>query len=931
MPDWTAELRSRLAPLALTPTREAEIIEELSTHLDDRFAELSHTMPAAEARQAALADLDGASALAARMRLLRQAHAARALPPPPGAPRRRWGSDLWMDVRYAGRMLRLQPGLAAAAIVTLALGIGANTALFSLVHATLIRTFPVHDVDSLHIVHNGRPGNVFSYPAYRDVRDRNDVFSDVIAFGGIAGSLNANAETDLLSGAVVTGNFFPTLGLTPHRGRLLGPDDDRTPMGHPVVVVSHGLWQTRFGGRSDIIGHEVLLNGHRFTIVGVAPREFTGLQQGAVRDFYVPMMMQPLMRPPRAGYSGEMDPDLLNRRDNSWLYAIGRLKPEVTRDQADASLAALAGALVDAQRPAGAPRTGPPPRLPLTPLAVGDANQRTEMVSVATLLFGVVAIVLLVACANVANLLLSRAAARRAEIGLRLALGADRGRLVRQLLTESALLALIGGAAGIGLAWVIAAGFEAAPPPAGALPVSLDFSLDRPVLGFALALSILTGLLFGLAPALAASRPRLLSNIRSSSGATGSGAAGVRWFHPRSLLVVAQVALCFALLVAAGLFLRSLQRAQSIDPGFDVERLVSVPLNVNLLRYTTTQGREFYARAVEAAEALPGARAAAVARIGVLPGGGRTLTVSVEGRAASDNVFQSENMAAAIEVAPEVAAANVVGPGFFEALGLRLRQGRDFTTADVPDGQRVAIVNETFGTQKLSGSSALGRRISFRGADGPWHTIVGVVADSKYARLDEAPTPVVYLPLSQNHETGMTLIVRAERDPATLVLPIRQAIRSLEPNLPITGARVGSEIVGASLYAERMGALLLGVFSGLALLLAAVGLYGVLSFSTARRTREMGIRLALGAEPGRVFRMVVGEGLLLVGGGAAIGAVGALAAGRFLASFLYGVSTSDALTLVSVPVILIVTAVAACAIPARRAMRVNPTVALRME
>jgi predicted permease len=937
MPDWTSELRARLAPLALTAEREAEIIEELSAHLDDRCAELAATLPADEARRLALADLDDDAALAARMRELRQARAARALPPPPGAPRRRLAGDLWMDLRYAVRLLQRQPGLTAAAALTLALGIGANTALFSIVHATLLRPLPVPDVEALYVVHNGRPGAVFSYPAYADVRDGNDVFVDLAAFGGISASLNAGAETDLVSGAIVTGSFFPVLGVSALHGRVLGREDDVTVMGHPVVVVSHSLWQSRFGGQPGAVGSDVLLNGRRFTIVGVLPPGFTGVQAGLVRDFYVPMMMQPLMRPPRAGYSGEMDPSLLNVRSNSWLFAIGRLKPGVTPAQAEASLSALATALAaSAQQPGpaggGAPAgPAPPRRVPITPLAVGDAAQRAEIVSAATLLSGVVMIVLIVACANVANLLLSRAAARRPEIALRLALGADRGRLVRQLLTESLLLAVTGGVAGAGLAWLIAAAFRAAPPPPGALPVPLQFSLDWPVLGFALALATVTGIVFGLAPAIASSGSRLLGAIRSTSGATAAGFQGVRWFHARSLLVIAQIALCLALLVAAGLFLRSLDRARRIDPGFDLHRLVSVPLNVNLLRYTTAQGREFYARAVEAAEALPGVRSAAVARIGLLPGNGRMLSVNVEGRAPAANVFQSEGTAVA--TGREIAAANVVGPGFFATLGLSLRQGRDFSSVDGPGSARVVIVNERFVAQHLDDGAALGRRISLGGAPGPWHTVVGVAADAKYAAIDEPSTPVVYLPLSQNHETGMTLIVRADGDsaPAGLLAPLRLAIRAIEPNLPITGTRVGGEILGVSLYTERMGALLLGVFAGLALLLAAVGIYGVLSFSIARRTREVGIRLALGAGPGRVFRMIVGEGMTLVAIGVAIGAIGALAGGRFLAGFLHGVSTRDPWTLVSVPVVLAAAAAAACALPARRAMRVDPTVALRME
>ena len=933
MPDWISELRSRLASLALTPEREAEIIEELSLHLDERYRELCATEPADTARTLALAELGETAALSGRLSKLRQSSAAHALPPPAGAPRRRLGRDLWNDVRYAVRMLRKQPGLATAAILTLGLGIGANTAIFSLVHAALLRPLPVRDIDTLALVHNGRPGGVFSYPAYADLRDRNDVFTHLAAFGGIMASLNADAQTDLITGAIVSGSFFPTLGVEASEGRLLGPEDDVTPMAHPVVAISDSLWQNRFGGRADIVGRDVLLNGHRFTIVGVTPAVFRGIQPGLVRDFYVPLMMQPLMRPPRAGFSGEMNPDLLGRRDNQWLFAVARLKPGATVVRAEASLSALATSLAAVLQPpaqAGAPPAPTQPRrVPVTPLAVGDADQRAQMVSVARLLATVVGIVLLIACANVANLLLARAVSRRSEIALRLALGADRWRLVRQLLTESVVMGGIGGLVGVSIAWLIAAAFRAAPPPAGALPIGLEFPLDLPVLGFALALSLLTGLVFGLVPAFGASRPGLLPALKSSVDRSDASSWRPRWFHLRSLLVVSQVALSIALLVAAGLFLRSLQRAQGIDPGYDVERLLTVPLNVNILRYTTPQGREFYARVTETVSALPGVRSASVARVGLLPGAGRILNINIEGRAAA---APSQSEGTRVALSREMVAANVIGPRYFEALQLAIRRGRDFGPEDTTSGVAVAIVNETFVQRHLDGTpEGLGQRLSIRGPMGPWLTIVGVVADSKYATLSETPTPVVYLPLSQNHETGMTLIVRAAGDAAAMIPSVRSAIRDLDPNLPITGVRSGGEILGANLYTARMGAVLLGGFAGLALLLAAIGMYGVLAFSTQRRTREMGIRLALGAQPRRVFLMIVREGLLLVVIGGAIGLAASLAGGRLLSSFLYGVSARDVVTFVSVPAVLVAVALAACAVPARRAMRVDPVIALRSE
>jgi putative ABC transport system permease protein len=448
------------------------------------------------------------------------------------------------------------------------------------------------------------------------------------------------------------------------------------------------------------------------------------------------------------------------------------------------------------------------------------------------------------------------------------------------------------------------------------------------VLLFALALSIVTGVLFGLVPALGASRPRLVPALRTDVDPSASSSRWrPRWFQTRSLLVVVQVALSIALLIAAGLFLRSLQHAQQVDPGFDAEQLLTVPLNVNILRYTTAQGRDFYARAVETATALPGVKAAAVARVGLLPGAGRTVSLDIEGRQGG-GTFLSEGTAPA--VTQTAVAANVIGPRYFETLNMPIRAGRDFGVDDSATSPLVAIVNESLAVRYLdSPASVPAQRISLRGPMGPWLTIVGVVADAKYATLTEAATPVVYLPLSQNHETGMTLIVRTAGDPASLLAPVRAAIRTLEPNLPITGARSGGDILGANLYTARIGALLLAAFAALALLLAAVGMYGVLAFSIQRRTREMGIRLALGADPRRVFLMIVREGLMLVIIGGTLGLGAALAGGTLVSSFLYGVGSRDVVTFISVPAVLIAVALAACVIPARRAMRVDPVTALR--
>jgi macrolide transport system ATP-binding/permease protein len=923
---WSAHLRQRLAPLALSPAREAEIVDELSQHLDDRYEQLrAEGRSDEDARRLSLEELDDAGALAARMRTLRQAHA---LPPvQPGTRSRGFAADLWQDLRYAGRMLRKQPGFAAAAVVTLALGIGANTAVFSLVNATLLQQLPVAHRDRLAYVYRGGAGGVFSYPMYSALRDHGHHFEAFAGWGGITASLNDGDSAELVGGVIVTGNFFDVLGIGASRGRLLSPADDVKPGAHPVAVISHQFWQTRFAGDERVVGRQVRLNGHVFTIVGVTPAGFPGPQLGGVRNLYVPMMMQAIMRPPRARYSGDQDPDLLRHVTNSWITGIGRLTEGATIDQARAELEALAREFVRTRLPP--PRQGvapaPPPRITIVPVEDGGPG-RQDMRAVALLLGGVVGAVLLIACANIANLLLSRAAARRREVAVRLALGARRARLVRQLLTESVLLSLLGGLAGVALAWAVVAAFQAAPPPPGALPLSLDFAIDRRVLLFALVLSGLTGILFGIAPALEASRPGLVPSLK---GGDSAGSRGAR-FDLKKILVVGEVALSLLLLITAGLFVRSLQAARATNPGFDVERLVSAPLTVNLLRYTRAQGREFYRQVVERASRLPGVESATVARVAVLGGSARVFSVHVEGRGGTHDRASSEG-GNVVSGDATLINANVVGPDFFKTLGVPILNGRDFAESDVENGVPVVILNATAAAVQFKDANPIGSRISVDGPQGPWREIVGVVRDSSYGALGQDAVPVAYLPLAQNHETGMTLYVRASVPPASLAASLRREIQALEPNLPVPNISTMSDTIGTSLYPARMGAWLLGVFGGLALLLAVVGIYGVLSFSMSRRTREMGIRLALGADRASVFLLVIRDGMMLVGLGILIGLGGGIAGARSLESWLRGVSPTDPVTFAGTIGILAAVALVACAIPARRAVRVNPITALRQE
>jgi predicted permease len=616
-----------------------------------------------------------------------------------------------------------------------------------------------------------------------------------------------------------------------------------------------------------------------------------------------------------------MNPDLLHARGNRWLAAVARLKPGVTSEQAAASLLAM----IKGQQTLRSDENRNL-KVDVAPIAKGDPRARSAMIAAATLLTAVVGMVLLIACVNVANLLLARATSRAREIAVRLSLGASRGRLIRQLLTESVLLAGIGGIVGLGLAWVTLNALKASPPPAGAVPLTLDFGIDGRVLAFTLVLSLLTGAVFGLAPALRASRPQLAPTLKDESFVPNER---LRSFNLRHALVVVQVATSVVLLVSAGLFLRSLQESRSVQPGFDAERVLTVPLNINLLRYTSVQGRQFYRDAVERVKALPGVEAATVTRWVPLTGGNSVRGLMVQGVDAAENVSRSEN-AGARAIDRNSTIAQVVGVGYFQTMGIPLRRGRDFSDADAADRPPVAVVNQAFVDQHLKGDP-IGQRISTNGAKGPWIEIVGVAANSKLMTVSEPPSGNVYLPVLQNHETGMTLLVRSARDPALLAPSVIREVHALEKNLPVTEARSLAALLDVSLYASRAGTWALGIFGSLALLLASLGLYGVMSYAVARRAKEIGLRMALGARGADVLRQVLREGMLLVILGVVVGLALAAGSTRLLESFLFGVGSRDTLTFIATPLLLGVVGLAACWFPARRATRMDPMSVLRQQ
>ncbi len=827
------------------------------------------------------------------------------------------------DLRFALRVFAKSPGFTLVVVLTLALGIGANTAIFTLMDQVLLRALPVQEPDRLVIVDAPGPFSgsshshsdtlePMSHPMFEGLRDRSTSLAGVLAHFTTQVHLTVGSQTDNATADLVSGTFFDVLGLKPAAGRLLSRHDDLTPGAHPVIVLSHGFFQRRFGADPKIVGQSVLVNGHPMTVVGVAPPGFHGVEVGESMDVFVPLMMQAQVKPTWQRGIGDWRV--------RWLTVLARLKDGVSLEQAQAEVNVLYRQLLqeDAehlQTKSERFRTAfLQKQLHLLPGGRGTSGLRDQSKSPLLVLMGMVGLVLLIACANVANLLLARASARQKEIALRLALGASRGRLVRQLLVESLVFAVAGGALGIAFAsWtgdvlLAALPFEQTSQVFSAQP---DIRIGM----FALGLSLLTALVFGLVPAFQSTRLELAHTLKNEAASLLGGSAPFRF---RKGLVVAQVALSLLLLIGAGLFTRSLVNLGALNPGFEPQRVLAFALNPSLNDYAPERRLAVLKQLQDEISAEPGVKSVSMSEVALMTNSNSSSTVVVEGYTAKEDEDMNPNNTR-------------VAPGFFDTLGIRLVAGRDFTDADRLGAPNVAVVNETFARYFFGDKDPLGRHFSF-GKDDAKIEIVGVVKDGKAASLREKPLRFLYLPHMQSLDIGeMTFYVRAAVDPEALGGRLQAIGRRVDPTLPITGLKTMRAQIRESLFVERMEAALSAAFGFLATVLAALGLYGVMSYAVALRTREIGIRIALGADRRTVLLMVLKEVAVLAGLGVAIGLPSGYGLGRLVEAQLFGLTAKDPLTFAVATTTLLVAAALAASVPALRATRVEPMTALRYE
>ena len=814
------------------------------------------------------------------------------------------------DLRYAIRALRSSPGFAAVAILSLALGIGANTAIFSLIDSVILKTLPVSHPEQLLQV-TMEKNSSFTNPIWEQLRDHQDVFSGIFAYGGGRFNLAAGGEARYAQGNFVAGQFFDTLGLHAVLGRTLSMADDKRGCAG-TAVLSYDFWQKEYGARADVVGKSISLDNHPFEILGVVQPGFTGVEVGSAKDVYVPICSERIIH-------GE-NSNMLDQRSAWWLRVIGRPKPGVSASQAEARLKTLAPSVFEATVP---PNWKPDMQgnyrkrtFDVQTASNGLSNIRRQYQQALMVLMAIVGVVLLIACANVANLLLARSAARQREIAIRMALGSGRARLIRQLLTESMVLSLTGAALGILFAqWgtrLLVRLLSTGPN-----QVSLDLTIDLPVLSFTMGVAILTGLLFGLAPAWRGTRV----NPQSAMKANARGVIEGSRFGLGKALVVLQVALSLVLVVGAGLMVSTFLKLNSLDAGFEREHILLVSVDLRNGNYPPARRGAVFYEMLQHLRALPGVRSASASNMTPISGSFWNENLHIEGYTSKgyDDTF---------------VLFNEVSPGFFETLGTALIAGRDFNAHDTPESPKVAVINETAAKRYFAGQSPLGRRYRAEEGNkmGDLVEIIGVVRDTKYGTLREKIQPTAFVAASQNAQPrqSMTFELRAAGTPASLISAVKPAIAEVNRDVSLQFKSFAVQ-VDESLARERLLATLSGFFGALALLLAMIGLYGVMSYNVARRRNEIGIRMALGAEQSRVLRMVLREVAILIGAGLAIGLGAAIGTTRFVESFLYGMKANDPWTLTLAACVLALVAALAGFLPARRASRLDPMAALREE
>jgi putative ABC transport system permease protein len=923
MPDWTRHVRPRLSSLRLSPTRETEIVEELSQHLDDRWRELmAGGASPDEATQLTLGEFRDGNLLAQYMAPLRQSR----LPTPmtPGAPSRFLLSDLWGDLRYAARMLRKQSGFAGAAIVTLALGIGANTAMFAVVNAVLLKPLPFNDPERLMLVHltvpDRTPGvfreSLWSYPKYQTFLGAQTVFEDTAMFAGRDLNVAGDGEPERVRGEVVTQRYPAVLGINPILGRAFTQDEANREGVARVAMISHGLWTRRFGADPGALGRTIEINATPYTIVGVLPRGFRGLNGDA--QVWVPL--------------GTFEPSMLTQAQLHSYTVVARRKADVPEESSVAAVRVLGGQ-IDA---AAADRQGPLGGATAASLYASRADADVRRASF--VLLGAVGFVLLIACVNLTNLVGAKAIARRREVAVRVAIGASRGRIYRQFLAEGALLAGFGAAAGLLLAWAMlnaatlllpesdvffrTAMAPGAPRTIGAAGLTrigaAMIGLDAATLLFTSGIAIVTAVLVSLMPALQASSLRPVDALKG-----GGRSATEQGFHrlgARTTLVTTQIALALVLLAGAGLMVRSAARLSATAIGVTPDRVLTVRIDLPRSSYTSETGTSFFTQLLERVRAIPGVESVGLGNCPPVSGGcaSTSLWFPPAGRLEGGKD-------------PQVGIYWAT-PDYFPTLGIQVLRGRNFTDQDRAGQPKVALVNEAAVRAIWPNDTPIGKTIAVGGGGfDEGAEVIGVVSDVRYRAIDTAATPDVYVPLRQSFQPRMRLFVRSRLDTNSLVQGITREVRALDANLPVSEIKTMSVQLGDAMWRTRVSAWLLTAFAALALLLTAIGIFGVMTQTVVQRTIEIGIRIALGAQRRDVLMLVLGRAALVTVAGLAIGVGSALALTRLIGALLYEVETNDPLTFISVGILLGLVALAACYIPARRATLVDAVVALHAE